>query len=675
MALVTVICANILHLTFSLLFISLYLTVSYPEFEEMFIRCAFHCWESSGAITGSEPSPISLLFACTGSTEEASHMGLKDVVYKYCIEGMQSMNREDKSVTTSWGSDFIGPYSRTLFALSPLPHKVAVAAIDKEIEFANIKYEEEMMLRELEEKARQLEEELKRERALQAKMLELDRTYVDAYMAPREPVSALISDQRPPEVDNMQALMDKTEYLKNPSLGINLLLDGTKEELWPVYATYCSCGDSTDPGKLSGPNLFTLLSKLSILNDRTVLSDIGMLLHQISAHLHAQSSLSLASLSSVESIESPSLSFEQFLVFLCAYSQQFFDSGRESPLSFAGTLNLSTASLSDPLSVKREAIRQIYAEAKEGRLSPTTNSMSGSRPVDTSYSDLDSCSSSPLFANTNTNNNTYTNTNNKDNNKDNNSKISAGSFPGSFKKKRPPGSSCLNVILSSDPGISGGSASISRTWFAQWREYMNSSYAFRSLLEDHMLPVLRGRTLLAFPDDARLRDKYAVLFSLEVLLTLQRVEPVLRSVFVSEGSASLRWSEDSSKGKDSPLSMSVQMIPIISALRRINLVPQVIGEAHITQLMQDVMPERLASTSCSIRSLSPLGPSDSQKSIVRDSEDRERERERDRARFGGGELLFSHWEWVVCVVAYEAMDSAVRLSSTKTDPEVIYQYN
>ena len=42
---------------------------------------------------------------------------------------------------------------------------------------------------------------------------------------------------------------------------IENLLIGTKEALWPVFATYCSCGDSIEPGKMSGPNLFTLLSK------------------------------------------------------------------------------------------------------------------------------------------------------------------------------------------------------------------------------------------------------------------------------------------------------------------------------------------------------------------------------------------------------------------------------
>ena len=58
--------------------------------------------------------------------------------------------------------------------------------------------------------------------------------------------------------------------------------NGLKELLWPVHATFCSCGDSLNPGKISGPNLFTLLCKLGVLSDSTMLSDVGLLLHQVS---------------------------------------------------------------------------------------------------------------------------------------------------------------------------------------------------------------------------------------------------------------------------------------------------------------------------------------------------------------------------------------------------------
>jgi hypothetical protein len=67
-------------------------TVSLTEFEEMFIRCAFYTWELSGALgngtSDSEPDPDKLLQYCNSNSSDISS-SMKDIVYKYCIEGMQ----------------------------------------------------------------------------------------------------------------------------------------------------------------------------------------------------------------------------------------------------------------------------------------------------------------------------------------------------------------------------------------------------------------------------------------------------------------------------------------------------------------------------------------------------------------------------------------------------------
>ena len=640
-----------------------------------------------------EPCPAIMLSSCCISMDGFDRMDTKNAVYKYCIEGMlvikndEEEDEEDEEedevsgakskVTPSWGTDFVGPYARTLLALSPLPNEVAEAAAALDRETLEVQRKEEQIVREMEEEARHLllEQELKEKMDQEMKILGVERKYVDSYMSLRQPLTSMRSLERIPEIDKMQLLLDKTEYLNNPSLGINLLLDGTKEELWPVYATYCSCGDSTDPGKLSGPNLFTLLSKLSILGNHTALSDVGVLLHQISAHLHAQSSLSLASISSSESIESPTLSFEQFLVFLCAYSQQYFES--ECPSSVIETSDTPQPSLSDPAAVKREAICLLYKEAKEGIYSPNICILPNSKKIEIipSVTNTNPCPS-PFRAST-------TMTHNAE-------EGNIPSTPISTVRRKTGGPKCLDVIIGSDSATASGSASLSRLWFAQWRDYMTSSSTFRRLLEDRMLPTLRGHVMLAFPNDARHRDKYAVLFSLEVLLTLQKVEPILRSVFLAEGSVSGGRSEKSSnlpqRGNNCDNSNNLQMLPILSALKRINLVPQVITEAEIQQLMRDVMPERLTSTSTSnttststsLRSTSPLSPIEVSTSSMRSSKDRDRDRDgkwdSDTVLQcqGHGELLFCHWEWLVCVVAYEATESAVRLSSTWTDPVVCH---
>lgn len=147
------------------------------------------------------------------------------------------------------------------------------------------------------------------------------------------------------------------------SIGIDALLDGTKEVLWPVFATYCSCGDSMEPGKLSGPNLFALLSKLNVLTNETALSDIGVLLHQVSSHTTAQApTAALVESDDANGLDSPLLSFEEFLVFLCAFSHLRYEGTGVLP-DFSGSSvtdrngSVSPAVVS-PLSPGRDFVNQ-----------------------------------------------------------------------------------------------------------------------------------------------------------------------------------------------------------------------------------------------------------------------------------------------------------------------------
>ena len=192
------------------------------------------------------------------------------------------------------------------------------------------------------------------------------------------------------------------------------LFNETKEFLWPVFLTYCSCGDSINPGKISGPNLFTLLSKLGVLNEKTNLSEVGILLHQISAH-----SLNVAPLSRIAGDEhhstgyqSPSLSFDEYLVFLCAFSELYYE----------GKVEL------------------------------------------------------PIFV--------------KD-------KIES-------------------------PNESDGNA-----WFKSWLPRMKTSSTFLKFIKSCILPQLQGKYFLAFPEDARYRDRYDLLFSIEFLLIIEKYEKTI----------------------------------------------------------------------------------------------------------------------------------------------------
>ena len=483
-------------------------------------------------------------------------------------------------------------------------------------------------------------------------------------MVKRAAVSGLSEAEVPQQVSEMQALMDKSRYLDNASVGINVLLGGSKEELWPVYATFCSCGDSTNPGKLSGPNLFTLLSKLGILNNRIALSDIGMLLHQISAHLHAQAPASVGAFSpaSLDGPDCPSLSFEEFLVFLCAYSQQFYDSPSHPGSDSGDTETLSTLS-HDPGSLRREAIRLMAVGSKT---SPSMSVKPTRHRGSSTTSDLDTCSS-PVYGRdiSVTETRPFVSASNQANQEYRSHGLSTG----------------LNIIISSDSGVEGGCPSASRAWFSGWRDHMNSSVAFKDLLETKVLPTLRGHTILATPDDARLRDKYAVLYSLEVLLTMQRVEDTLRSIFMGEiesGSIASPDSVRSARSRDSALPGAGALTSrvLVHALRRINMVPQVISEVEILRLIGDVVPEVERGASCSKRRSSPsqLHPTSPIQTPLADSRSPRMDSPNAKYCEGekdyNGELLFSHLEWVVCMVAFEAMHSALRLSATPTNPEV-----
>lgn len=151
----------------------------------------------------------------------------------------------------------------------------------------------------------------------------LERKDWDAERSVRDasPTSKMQTSQRI-IMSSTERFLLRQESSEQLVVAVDALLVDTKEALWPVYATYCSCGDSLDRGKLSGPNQFKLLSKLDVLTDQTPLSNVGILLHQTAAHaLIVPSANAVAMLyESGDYYESPSLTFEEFIVFLCAFS-------------------------------------------------------------------------------------------------------------------------------------------------------------------------------------------------------------------------------------------------------------------------------------------------------------------------------------------------------------------
>ena len=292
------------------------------------------------------------------------------------------------------------------------------------------------------------------------------------------------------------------------------LLEGTKEALWPVFATYCSCGDSSEPGKLSGPNLFALLSKLDLLTDETMISDLGVLLHQISAHSLSQTPSILGSSAShgsvVEAEQSPLLSFEEFIVFLCAFAQ----------LRFEGVVKLPSWSVS-----------------------PSKQNKDASKKED--------------------------------------------------------------------------------NWFAVCNStYMSRSKSFKRLLEECVLPPLKKKLLLASPEDARHRDECSLIFSLETLFSIESVEKGMMGLFKADKRNIQRYM-DSSKEQHSVED------PIVAALARIKIIPQIVSEHEVMQLIADILP--------SVNSNKTLNTSSM-----------------------WAEMKFPQWQWVICVIAFKAVTFSIQ---------------
>mmetsp|Transcript_30768 Transcript_30768/g.33635 ORF Transcript_30768/g.33635 Transcript_30768/m.33635 type:complete len:746 (-) Transcript_30768:932-3169(-) len=374
------------------------------------------------------------------------------------------------------------------------------------------------------------------------------------------------------------------------------IIHQAKEALWPVFATYCSCGDHvSSPGKLSGANLFTLLSKLGILQEPILLTDVAIILYQIASRNHQlNTSLTTIKLLSKQVTsgylglwETPSLTFEEFLIFLHEFSKLIYDDVEEE-------------------------FPNDYLPTPHGDDLPLTT---------------------------------------------------------------PPRSTRSNANTYATPPLSAVSAvSTSEVWMNRCLKRLRHSQPFQRLLIESIFPIIEKKALLAFPEDARLRDRFSVIFSFPVLLAVEAVEGNLQEFFqksmklpfVNANSLFQQTNHRASKNR-----ANEEISFIMKALKQIHLIPNVMNEAQVLQLVKDVLPEintalyynqQLPSNSSS-PSPSPSPLTMPQSSPITGS-----------ANNGGRAIdgfLFSQWEYLLCVVACQAVDSAVRQSSTLTDEKKI----
>eukprot|EP00981_Chlorochromonas_danica_P011099 scaffold3747_cov258-Ochromonas_danica.AAC.7 len=403
------------------------------------------------------------------------------------------------------------------------------------------------------------------------------------------------------------------------------LFRDAKEQLWPIFATYCSCGDSIDPGKLSAPNLFTLLSKLNVFTHRILFTEVALLFHHIStrslrirplAYLSSPTNTTTAgslkrgnngngngSGGLVSMItDSSSLTFEEFLIFLYLLSILRYESHGLDGIPWPKSSQL---------------------------LPPTPASTTADSPV----SSIVGYENSYPYGGSNG---------------------SSGSVMSNGSNTTTTRLSGKNRLMDrADPG----------PWFQYWQEQMSSSTSFQRLITECIMPIMKKQRLIAFPEDARLRDRYTCLFSVDVLLAIQSNEHILQAFFTREfPSSSTRQQQQQQQQQQKQQQQQQRQQPhhqqphhqqqyhhhqqqqqpqqsVLASMGRImyltKLVPDIVNESRVEDVMKDVLPEQFPLDVVTSSSMTTTTTTTSTTSTC---------------------LLFPQWEWVLCLLCFEAVE-------------------
>jgi hypothetical protein len=202
-------------------------------------------------------------------------------------------------------------------------------------------------------------------------------------------------------------------------------------------------------------------------------------------------------------------------------------------------------------------------------------------------------------------------------------------------------------------------------WFKKWQKFMDTSPSFRKLLQEYILPVLKRQTLLAFPEDARLRDRLSFVFSIEVLHAIQKIETSLESFFLKQ--------RNSYRLLNKKYDNDVEINLILLSLNKMGLVPSVISEAQVFQLVKDVLPvpalinlnnhSNVVNVNNSLSHFNNASNSVFSHKFVDKNENK------------SNSLFFPIWEWILCVVAFQTVETVIQQSrNNSTTVQVLNFY-
>lgn len=212
-----------------------------------------------------------------------------------------------------------------------------------------------------------------------------------------------------------------------------------------------------------------------------------------------------------------------------------------------------------------------------------------------------------------------------------------------------------------------------------------------------MKPILQKQVLLAFPEDARLRDRYSCIFSVEVLLAIEKIEKSIYEYIEEERINAQRSSgdgrsshedwksslEDDDQQTNSSSSSSRRwrnpvnddyhgygfgVQAIISALKRIKLIPRVMDESQVIQLIDDVLPEADRRRKLKLLETAAVESKDEKKSHHHHHHSSHRDAaasaKSNSSNSSSSTFSSPHWEWILSVVAFHTVETAMQQANT-----------
>lgn len=179
------------------------------------------------------------------------------------------------------------------------------------------------------------------------------------------------------------------------------------------------------------------------------------------------------------------------------------------------------------------------------------------------------------------------------------------------------------------------------------------SVSFQRLLTETIMPIVSKQTLLAYPEDARERDKYMGIFSVEVLGVVEEVEKILFQVYrmkiCPKGGMGMGMAMNGGHEFGHGISIYTNIVHFFT---HTHLIPHVVTEEQVMDMIKDILPKHHLARLHSQDDGHGHGEGDG---------------------YGDDPITFPQWEWMVCVMGFCMVDKRMRQEKKKVGNANAYQ--